>query len=97
MNQFKEVDFKIDENTDGLLIEKYQEIPREYVDSLKSYKQDTKHTVAGEYHRAASIPQVIVEKWMQEGYNIFEEPVSKSLARLRAEGLDYFITTEKTL
>jgi hypothetical protein len=90
-------DFDIKEGTEGTIIEQYQEVPQWWIDQLKEYKADTKHAPSGEYHRAASIPQVVVDKWLAEGYDVFKEPVSKSLAKLRAEGLDYFITTEKNL
>lgn len=95
--KLNEVDFNIGENEQGLLIEKVQAIPQEYIDSLKEARHDTKHAKTGEYHRAASIPVIVVEKWMKEGYDVFNEPVSKTLAKLRLEGLDYFITTEKQL
>lgn len=87
------VDF--DQNSDGLVIQKSQEIPQWYVDQLKDQRFNSKSNPAGEYHRAASIPVVIVEKWLKEGYDVYNEPVAKSLARLKAEGLDYFITTDK--
>lgn len=89
------VDFA--ENTDGLVIQKSQEITQEYIDSLKDARFDSKHRPSGDYHRAASIPVVVVEKWLKEGYDVYNEPVKKTLAKLKAEGLDYFITTDKAL
>jgi hypothetical protein len=88
------VDF--DENTDGLLITKTQDIPQEYIDYLKAYRADNAG-LAGEYHRAASIPAIVHEKWLAEGYDCTVEPIRKTLAKLKAEGLDYFITTDKQL
>lgn len=96
-NKLIAADFNVSENTEGTIIEQYQEIPQWWVDQLKEHRADTKHAPSGEYHRAASIPQVVVDKWLAEGYDVFKEPVSKSLAKLRAEGLDYFITTEKQI
>lgn len=90
-------DFNVGENTDGTFIEQYQEIPQWWIDNLQAAKADTKHARTGEYHRAASIPQVVVDKWLSEGYDVFKEPVAKTLAKLRSENLDYFITTEKNL
>lgn len=97
MNKLHEIDFNITENDDGLLIQKQQAITPEFIQSLKDARDGSKNRRAGEYHRAASIPTIIVEKWMSEGYNVFEEPVSKTLARLKTENLDYFITTDKQL
>jgi hypothetical protein len=90
-------DFNVGENADGTFIEQYQEIPQWWIDNIQTAKADTKHSRAGEYHRAASIPQVVVDKWLSEGYDVFKEPVAKTLAKLRSENLDYFITTEKNL
>lgn len=90
-------DFNVGENADGTFIEQYQEIPQWWIDNIQAAKVDTKHSRAGEYHRAASIPQVVVDKWLSEGYDVFKEPVAKTLAKLRSENLDYFITTEKNL
>lgn len=95
--KYVEMDFNVHENSDGLLIEKYQAIPQEFLQSLKQAREESNSKPAGEYHRAASVPQVVAEKWLAEGYDIYREPVSKTLAKLRAENLDYFITTNKQL
>jgi hypothetical protein len=96
-NKLISSDFSVGENDDGVYVERYQEIPQWWIDQLKEARAETKRAPSGEYHRAASIPQVVVDKWLSEGYDVFKEPVSKSLAKLRAEGLDYFITTDKQL
>lgn len=90
-------DFNIHEHDDKLVIERFQEIPQWWLDELKTERFESKNRPAGEYHRAASIPQAVVDKWLAEGYDVFKEPVAKSLARLRAENLDAFITTDKQL
>jgi len=94
-NEDIKVDFQ--ENTEGLLIQKTQDIPQEHLDYLKAYRADNSSGRMGEYHRAASIPTIIHEKWLSEGYDCTVEPIRKTLAKLRAEGLDYFITTDKAL
>lgn len=97
MTKVHNINVNFDENSEGLVIKKSQEITQEYLDSLKEARFNSKNAPSSEYHRAASIPVVIVEKWMKEGYDVFNEPVAKSLAKLKAEGLDYFITTDKAL
>lgn len=94
-NQF--IDAKVDfhENSEGLVIEKYQEIPQEYVDGLRAEKANSKSVREGEYMRAASIPVVVVEKWISEGFDFWNASAKEILAKLRMENLDYFITTEK--
>ena len=87
---------EFDENTEGLVIKRYQEIPHKWLDELKDERfQNSQSRVKNEYHRAASIPVEIVEKWMREGYDVFKEPISKSIARLKHENLDAFITSDK--
>jgi hypothetical protein len=92
-------DIKLDfeENSEGLVIQKSQAITQEYLDSLKDARFESKNRRAGEFHRAASIPVIIVEKWLKDGYDVFNEPVAKTLAKLKTENLDYFITTDKQL
>lgn len=85
-----------DENTEGLVIQTYQEIPQEFIDGLKSERfTNSQRRVPNEFHRAASIPVAIVDKWKSEGYDVFTEPVAKSIAKLKTENLDYFITSDK--
>lgn len=90
--------WSIDENLDGLLIRKDQEITAEFLDGLKEDRLNSRNK-AQDFHKAASIPTVVVEKWMREGFNIFDSNIKAEdiLKRLRAEGLDAFIATEKRL
>ena len=77
------------------MIERYQEIPQEFIDGLQAERHESKHRRAGEFMRVASIPVSIVEKWDREGYDVRSEPYRKTVAKLKAEGLDYFLTTDK--
>ena len=87
---------KLDEYSDGFIAQTMQIIPQEFIDECKAERFHNSQTrVNTEMHRAGRVPQVIVDKWMREGYNIFQEPVKKTLAKLKAEGLDYFITSDK--
>jgi hypothetical protein len=87
------VDF--DENTDGLVIAKSQNITQEYLDSLKDARFESKNRPSGDYMRVASIPVIVIEKWMREGFDFYNEPASKIVAKLKADGLDGFLTTDK--
>lgn len=89
------IDFK--EEGDNLVIAKTQHITDEYIQSLKDARFESKNRPAGNYHRAASIPVALHEKWLEEGYDCTQEPIKKTVARLKAEGLDYFVTTDKAL
>ena len=88
-------DFKFDENSEGLVLERYQAIPQAFLDGLKQERFDNRSNKTREYHRAASIPVAVVDKWKAEGRDFDNAKVSEILGWLRAEGLDYFITSDK--
>ena len=90
-------DFHVDSG--GLFNKRTQEIPQSFLDSLKQQREDSLKQREGDYMRVASIPTVIVEKWMKEGFNIFDQNVDGKdiIKRLKAEGLDAFLTTEKSI
>lgn len=96
-NKLIEAQSDLIEHNDGLTIQRVQEIPQWWVDQLKDERFASKHRPTREYHRAASVPQAVVDQWLREGYDIFKEPIAKTLAKLKAEGLDAFITTDKQL
>lgn len=90
------IDFEDDVGHKGLLIKHSQEITPEWLDTLKAEKMASTSAPAGEFHRVASIPVVVYEKWLREGYDPTKEPMAKTLAKLSTEGLDHFITTNKS-
>lgn len=85
-----------DENSQGLIIETFQHIPQEFTDALKAERfENSQSRVKGEYHRVASIPVVIVDQWIREGFDFWKAPAKEILARLKLENLDAFITSDK--
>lgn len=91
-----DVSWDIDENLDGLLIRKDQEITTDFLDGLKEDRMASKAT-AKEYHKVASIPVVVVEKWLREGFDIYREDLKAILKKLRDEDLTAFIATDKRI
>jgi hypothetical protein len=50
--------------------------------------------------RVASIPTVVVEKWRREGFDIMSDrniTGAEIVSRLKAENLDGFLTTDKSI
>lgn len=94
-NRLIDSQVSFDENSEGLVIEKYQEIPQNFIDSLREEKANSRSVREGEYMRVASIPVIVVEKWMKEGFDFQHATAKEILTKLRLENLDYFITTEK--
>jgi hypothetical protein len=90
-----DISINFDENTEGLIIEKSQAIPDEWLQSLKDERFESKNKRTGEFHRAASVPVAVHELWLSQGYDMTKEPIKKTLAKLKHEGLDAFITSDK--
>ena len=93
-----EIEFQNDSDN-ALVIKNQQQIPQSFLDRLKSDRDNTQGNPMGDFHRIASIPTVVVEKWMREGFNIWDKNVKASeiVAKLKAEHLDAFLTTTKRI
>lgn len=87
---------KLEEYTDGFVVETHQSIPTEFIDSLKQERfENSQQRTPDGYYRAASIPVVVIDKWTREGFNFYEESGPAIIARLKLENLDSFITSDK--
>lgn len=88
-----------DDSDAALVIKNEQHIPQSFLDRLKSDRDDSSNRKMGDYERLASIPVVVVEKWMREGFNIYDKNVKASeiVARLKSESLEAFLTTTKRI
>lgn len=84
-----------EDNADGLLIKRQQEIPEDFLSDLKRQREDSTSVREREFMHVASIPVIVHEKWLKEGYDCTKAPVRETLKRLREQGLDAFITTNK--
>jgi len=69
------------------------------LDHIADRRAESNHAPTGDFHYAGSIPTVIVEKWMAEGFNIFDPNVSLEdiFKRIRAEDASRLIGTSKHL
>lgn len=71
-----------------------QEITDEFVQDIQDrFTGATDPT--GNFLFVGAVPAAIADRWMREGYNIFEEPVRNTLARLKAENFGKFVATSK--
>lgn len=88
-----------DANADGLFIRKDQHLSDEFLTRLKEEKNTSSEVRESEFMRVASIPVIVVEKWMREGFNILDgsKTPKEIIKRLKAENLEDFITTEKSI
>lgn len=74
-----------------------QVIPTSYLDELRAERDASSTTRAKEYHRVASIPVNLVELWLAQGFNVYTAEPDEIVKRLKAEGFDAFITSNKTV
>ena len=93
------IDTTFDCNADGVYAKHTQKISDDFLKSLKYQRDNSKNQTEGEYMRVASIPTVVVEKWMREGFNIMsgEHSAAEIVKRLKNENLEAFLTTEKSV
>lgn len=89
--------YRIDENSEGLVIERYQEIPKQFLDNLKRKREESKSVRERDYMHVASIPVEVVEKWQREGFDFYNESARKIVAKLKEENLDAFLVTNKAI
>ena len=80
---------------DRVTRKKSQFIPQSFIQDLRNQRFASTHTREGENQRIASIPVAVHEKWLREGFDLFQHSHKEVLKRLRAENLDAFITTNK--
>ena len=93
--KFIDSDFRFGENSDGLVLERYQAIPDQFLSNLRDERFRNRNSAAGDMHRVASIPVAVVDKWKSEGRDFDNAKISEILGWLRAENLDAFITSDK--
>jgi len=81
----------------GVFQKHTQEIAPFFLDSLAEQRHANDNKREDDFMSVASIPVVVVEKWMREGFNIMsgEHSAAEIVKRLRAENLEAFLTTNK--
>ena len=87
------------EDNDTITRKHTQDIPQWHLDKLKEQRNASTKQREGEFMRVASIPTVVVEKWMREGFNIMtgEHSAAEIVKKLKEENLEAFLTTEKSV
>ena len=83
----------------GVFKKNTQHIQQSFLDKIKEQRNSSKERLEGEFMSVATIPTIIVEKWMKEGFNILsgEHSAAEIVKRLKAENLEAFLTTEKSV
>jgi len=73
-----------------------QDISDEFVQDIQD-RFTTPGDKTGNFLFVGSVPAAIADRWMREGYNVFQEPIRKTLARLKAENFGKFVGTSKQI
>ena len=90
-----ETDFVSDH---GDLFQKHtQHISQSFLDDLKDARNDSTSKPMGEFHRIASIPTVVAEKWLREGFDLWEATGEQIVRKLQTEDMGAFMATEKRI
>jgi len=94
-----DVNHKLKHTSSDTAVERTQHIPEEFIRGMREEYDDSMNAkvLPDGSHRVARIPTAVVEKWLMEGFNIYEHSHRDIIKRLREEHLDYFITTKKAL
>ena len=87
------------EDADGLVLKHTQDISQSFLDGIKETRNASLDKREGDYMSVAQIPVVVVEKWMREGFDIMAPGITAAeiVKRLKAENLDAFLTTDKSV
>lgn len=96
MHAFNDVSFQFGADQDGLFTTHTQDIDQTFLDRLREKRNDSAHGPIGDWMHVASVPAIFVHKWLREdGFNAYQAPIKDVEARLRREGLEGFLATEK--
>ena len=76
-----------------------QQISQGFLDDLKDKRNHSTNQLEGDFQHVASIPVIFVEKWKKEGFDIMDGsvPFKEIIKKLKAENLDGFMATEKSI
>ena len=86
-------------DVDGVFRKHTQEISDDFLTGLKEQRNASLDQREGDFMRVASIPVVVVEKWMREGFDVMsgKHTAAEIVKRLKQENLHAFLTTDKSV
>ena len=92
------VSFDQDPVTNQLIINRTQEIPDQFLIDNKNLRDGTALDKIGDWMPVASIPVEVADWMLRElNYDVGREPFKKTVAMLKAHGLDHFVLTNRSL
>ncbi len=91
------VDDHFKSDMDGLYLHRKQAIPTAYLDFLKDRRATSTQQREGEMMHVASVPAVLVDKWLAQGIPFYQLTSREIIHLLYLEGADHFIATRKSV
>lgn len=91
------IDTKVGANVDGVFFKKTQDIPDWHMNNLKEQRNESTKRREGEFMKVASIPTIVAEQWLSQGYDIYNMTGKEIIKKLNEDNLQDFFTTEKTI
>jgi hypothetical protein len=84
---------------DRAVIQRTQDIDDRFLSNLASERVESSNAPMGDFHHVCSIPTVVIEKWMAEGFNIFDQNVTAQdiIKRLQSQDMTGLMATTKRL
>lgn len=80
-----------------IAVKSTQEIDDYVLDDLSDLKVRSANRREGEMMKVASIPVVVVDKWMREGFDVFKASAKEIVAKLSSEDMGHFMATSKKI
>lgn len=96
MTNLIETNVTLVQSGDDLGVKYTQDIPDHFIQDIQD-RFTGANDATGNFLFVGSVPSAIADRWMREGYNVFEEPVRKTLAKLKAENFGKFVGTSKSI
>ena len=86
----------LDGESEGeLILKRSQEIPQEWLDGIKGARDASATGPIGDFMYVGSIPGVVVEQWLTEGFDVMEASFAEIVRKLKQDGLDALIGTSR--
>ncbi len=93
--RFLGIEHDFHDTADGLVTENIQHFPDSYWAGLQWARDQQASARTKEFHKVADIPAIFVKKWLDEGFDVYREPVREIVKRLHREELTEFLTTNR--
>ena len=83
-------DLILGEGDDPDVVTTSQELGDDFFENLEQAKEDFAFRLNG-LTPVASIPEALANKWLREGFDLWDAPANEIIRKLRIDGYDAFI------